>query len=156
MPRRAEVDQWFKKLEHPLKDAMLRVREIILDADARMDECIKWQTPTFTFNGNLASFNPRSKAHVSLLFHTGAKIPGHHPGLEGGGDTARYMRIQDVADAEKRRGELAAVVASWCGLHAEGAAKGAVKKPAKQAATKKTVAKKAPVKRAAAKKTARR
>ncbi|HEY8211761.1 MAG TPA: hypothetical protein VIG99_29965 [Myxococcaceae bacterium] len=29
-----------------------------------------WQTPTFCFQGNLASFNPKSKQHVSLMFQT--------------------------------------------------------------------------------------
>ena len=84
MPRQREVDVWFDGFEHPLKEVMYRVREIILDADDRMDECIKWKTPTFTYEGNLMSFNPRSKAHVSLLFHTGATIPGDHPRLDGG------------------------------------------------------------------------
>ncbi|HWN67218.1 MAG TPA: DUF1801 domain-containing protein, partial [Haliangium sp.] len=93
MPRNKDVDAWFERYEHPMKDAMLRVRDIVLAADERMDECIKWQSPTFTFAGNLASFNPRTKNHVSLMFHTGAAIPGDHPRLEGGGDTARYMRI---------------------------------------------------------------
>jgi hypothetical protein len=54
-------------------------------ADARIDECIKWQAPTFTYRGNLASFFPKSKRHASLMFHVGAKIPGTHPRLEGWG-----------------------------------------------------------------------
>ena len=36
--------------------------------------------------GNIASVNPRTKSHVSLMFHTGAAIPGEHPLLQGGGD----------------------------------------------------------------------
>ena len=116
MPRQREVDAWFAGFDHPLKDAMYRVREIILDADDRMDECIKWKTPTFTFNGNMMSFNPRSKAHVSLLFHTGATIPGDHPRLEGGGAIARYMKIVDLPDAESAKPELESVVASWCDM----------------------------------------
>ena len=110
MGKSAEVDAWFADFNHPLQDAMLRVREIILDADARIDETIKWQSPTFTFQGNIASFNPRSKSHVSLMFHTGAHIPGDHPRLEGGGGTARYMRIADLRDAEASKGALQAVV----------------------------------------------
>ena len=111
MGKEAEVDQWFGELEHPLKDAMVRVREIVLEADPRMDECIKWKTPTFTHEGNLMSFNPRSKAHV---FHTGASIPGTHPRLEGGGATARYMKIADVDDAEAAKPDLVALVKAWC------------------------------------------
>jgi hypothetical protein len=59
---------------------------------------IKWKSPTFTFNGNMASIDPRSKKHVQLMFHQGAKLPGKHPRLEGGGGTVRYMRFADVAE----------------------------------------------------------
>ncbi|HEX6578866.1 MAG TPA: multifunctional oxoglutarate decarboxylase/oxoglutarate dehydrogenase thiamine pyrophosphate-binding subunit/dihydrolipoyllysine-residue succinyltransferase subunit, partial [Jiangellaceae bacterium] len=113
MPRNADVDAWFAEFEHPLKHAMLRVREIILE-EPRMDESIKWKTPTFSYRGNLASFNPRSKAQVSLLFHTGASIPGVHPRLERGGEVARYMRLADLADVEAAADDLRSVVAAWC------------------------------------------
>ena len=61
----------------------------------------------------MASFNPRTKAHVSLMFHTGASIPGHHPRLEGGGETARYMKFADLAEVDEAADELSAVVAAW-------------------------------------------
>jgi len=93
MGRSAEVDAWFEELDHPLKEVMLGARDAILDADGQVDECIKWKSPTFTFEGNIASINPRARSHVSLMFHQGAKIPGHSPSLEGGGGTARYMRF---------------------------------------------------------------
>ena len=106
----AEVDQWFADLEHPLKDAMLRVREVILEADPRIEESVKWSTPTFAFEGNLASFQPRAKRFVSLLFHRGSEIPGGHHRLEGDGRLARTMRFADLADVEAGKGDLEAVV----------------------------------------------
>jgi hypothetical protein len=48
------------------------------------------------------------------MFHTGASIPGDHPLLEGGGDTARYMKFAELADVERARTEIEAVVAAWC------------------------------------------
>jgi Domain of unknown function (DU1801) len=111
--RNPAVDEWFATYDHPLNDAMLRVRDIILE-DSRMEESIKWKTPTFSYRGNLASFNPRSKAHVSLLFHTGSSIPGTHPRLEGGGDVARYMRLTDLQDVEAAADDLRRIVAAWC------------------------------------------
>jgi hypothetical protein len=108
-----EVDEWFADYEHRARDAMLRVRQIILEDD-RMTEAIKWKSPTFMYGGNMASFNPRTKAHVSLMFHTGASIPGEHPRLEGGGETARYMKFADLAAVESAADEIRAVVASWC------------------------------------------
>jgi hypothetical protein len=62
----------------------------------------------------MASFNPRTKAHVSLMFHTGASIPGDHPRLEGGGDTARYMKFADITEVETARAEIEAIVDAWC------------------------------------------
>ena len=91
MATNPEVDAWFDGYEHLAKDAMLLVRVIILDDD-RMTETIKWKSPTFMYEGNMASFNPRTKSHVSLMFHTGASIPVDLPRLEGGGETARYMK----------------------------------------------------------------
>lgn len=113
MPADPEVDTWFEEYEHPAKDAMLRVREVIL-SDGRMTETIKWKSPTFVYRGNMASFNPRTKSHVSLMFHTGASIPGDHPRLEGGGDVARYMTFADVAEVESAAEEIRAVTAAWC------------------------------------------
>jgi len=113
MKKREEVDDWFEALDHPLHELMMRVREILLGADDRVDECIKWKTPTFTYEGNLVSFNPRAKKHVSLLFHTGAKIPGTHALFEGGGETARYVKVFDAEDAEQKKAGLEAIVQAW-------------------------------------------
>jgi hypothetical protein len=114
MPRQPEVDAWFERYDNPMKDVVQRMREILLDADPRVDECIKWQAPTFTYKGNIASFFPKSKQHASLMFHQGAKIPGTFPRLEGGGDTGRFMKIADLAEAEAARDELQSVVRAWC------------------------------------------
>jgi hypothetical protein len=111
-----EVDDWFAARAHPLEDAMQRVRRLILDADPRVTESIKWKTPTFSYNGNLASFNP-AKNLVSLLFHRGAEIPGDFPRLEGDGRLARVMRFADADEVDRGADELQAVVRAWCSAH---------------------------------------
>jgi hypothetical protein len=108
-----EVDAWFAAKDHPLEPLMQRTREVILGADDRVTESIKWKTPTFEYRGNIASFNP-SKRFVSLLFHRGAEIPGDHPRLEGDGRLARTMRFADLDQLEAGRGELEAVIRAWC------------------------------------------
>ena len=114
MPRRPEVDAWFERYDNPMKAVVQRVREIVLDADPRVDECIKWQAPTFTYRGNLASFYPKSRQHASLMFHLGAKIPGQHPRLEGTGDTSRVLKVGSLEEAEVARPELETIVRDWC------------------------------------------
>ncbi len=55
MNRSAEVETWFTEPEHPLKDAIIRAREIILTADKRLEESIKWKGPMCSFQGIMAS-----------------------------------------------------------------------------------------------------
>jgi hypothetical protein len=111
-----DVDAWFAEKEPPMADAMQLVRRLVLDADPRVTESITWQTPTFAYRGNIASFNP-AKKQVSLLFHRGAEIPGEHPRLAGEGRLARVMRFADVAEVEQAAGELQAVIRAWCSAH---------------------------------------
>jgi hypothetical protein len=113
MKRNPEVDAWFAAADHPLDELMQRTRDVILGADDRVSESIKWKTPTFAYKGNIASFNP-SKRFVSLLFHRGAEIPGDHPRLEGDGKLARTMRFADLDQLEAGRAELEAVIRAWC------------------------------------------
>ena len=93
---------------------MRAVRDVLLKADKRMGECVKWSCPTFIYGGNLASLNPQAKAFVSVMFHTGAKIPGKHPILEGKGNTARFVRIEDARDLAGKKASLKEIVKAWC------------------------------------------
>ena len=109
-----DVDAWMAKYDNPQKPLLDAVRRAVLAADRRIGECIKWQAPTFTYKGNLASFYPKSKAHVSLMFHTGARIAGDYPSLEGSGDTSRVMKFADAADLKAKSAELKRLVKAWC------------------------------------------
>lgn len=42
MNRNPEVDRWFEEQNHPMDAAMRRAREVILGADDRGSESIKW------------------------------------------------------------------------------------------------------------------
>jgi hypothetical protein len=109
------VDAWFEDRRPPQEPAMQRVREIILAVDPRIEESIKWQTPTFSFRGNIVSFNP-AKQFVSLLFHRGGEIPGDHPRLEGEGPLAKVMRFGSVEEVDAGRADLEAVIRAWIEL----------------------------------------
>jgi len=108
------VDRWFDALDHPLKPLMVRVRSVILASDKRVSESIKWSTPTFSYNGDIASFIPKAKNFVSLLFHRGAEIPGNHPRLEGDSRLARTMRFASADELKKYTPDLQKVIRAWC------------------------------------------
>jgi hypothetical protein len=68
MNRNPDVDRWLDQADHPLDAMLRRARDIILGADGRVTESIKWKTPTFAYRGDIASVNP-SKHLLSILFH---------------------------------------------------------------------------------------
>ena len=79
MTKNKEVDAWLKAYDNPMKPVVAAMREVILKADTRVTEAIKWQAPTFIYKRNIASFFPKAKSHASLMFHKGAVIPGDFP-----------------------------------------------------------------------------
>jgi hypothetical protein len=113
MNRNPDVDRWLDQADRPLEATMRRARDIILGADERVTESIKWKTPTFAYRGNIASFNP-SKHLLSIMFHRGAEIPGEYPRLEGDGRLVRTMRFSDRDELEAGRADLETTVRAWC------------------------------------------
>jgi hypothetical protein len=51
------------------------------------------------------------------MFHTGCHHPERAPRLEGGGETARYMKFHDITGVETARKDLESIVAAWCDSH---------------------------------------
>lgn len=112
----SDVEIWFTACANPLRDLMREVHRTALQADPRMQECIKWSAPTVDYKGPLATLNPRSKSHVTLTFHRGGTIPGDFPHLEGEGPQARVMRFASAEDLAAKADELRRVVRAWCDM----------------------------------------
>jgi hypothetical protein len=112
-----DVERWFAEKKLPAEPTIRRVREIILRADRRMTEFVKYGTLTFGFEGDFATFvQVSNKKLVSLMFNRGARIPGKFAHLEGTGPSARFMRFADPAEARARAAELSKIVVAWCSL----------------------------------------
>jgi hypothetical protein len=120
MNRNADVDAWFATYENPQRDLVQAVRAVILAADPRVEETIKWKAPTFVYRGNIASFYPKTTKHASLMFHRGAELADLHGLLEGEGDVSRVCRILDLDDLDAKRDALQALVRSWIDAHDPG------------------------------------
>ncbi|HKY55990.1 MAG TPA: DUF1801 domain-containing protein, partial [Anaerolineales bacterium] len=64
------VDEFMKKLKHPLKAEVQMLRDIIKKEDKNITEQIKWNAPTFSYNGEyLVTFNLWEKKKIHLVFH---------------------------------------------------------------------------------------
>ena len=116
MAKSAEVERWFANIKPPSEAAMRRVRDILLGADRSMRERIQYGSLTFssTKSGDLGAFVQYKKPGVNLMFMRGGRLQGRYPHLEG--PTVKRMRMADVAEANARKAELAAIVKEWCAL----------------------------------------
>ncbi|MDL9980061.1 DUF1801 domain-containing protein [Microbacterium sp. ASV49] len=111
--RNPEVEAWLAAYDNPRRDLVAQVREVVLSADPEVTESIKWQAPTFMFRGNIASFFPKSKKTVTLMFHQGATIADPDGLLEGDGAVSRVARFADADDLERKRAALQAIIRAW-------------------------------------------
>ncbi|MGV3503483.1 MAG: DUF1801 domain-containing protein [Adhaeribacter sp.] len=70
-----QVLDFLANLEHPLKKEILEVRRLVLAANPHLTEHIKWNAPSFCFQGeDRITFHLPEKGFFRLIFHGGAKV----------------------------------------------------------------------------------
>jgi hypothetical protein len=85
------VDAFMARLEHPLKEEIEVVRRLILGADRRIGESIKWNAPSFFIEDHFATLKLQPAVSVQVVLHTGAKAKSN----------SRSMAIKDPAGLVK-------------------------------------------------------
>lgn len=70
----AAVDAFMERLEHPRKAEIAALRAIILSADPRIAEGVKWNAPSFALADHFATLKLRPEATVQVVLHTGARV----------------------------------------------------------------------------------
>ena len=90
------------------------MRDIILGADRRMTEYVKYGTVQFAFEGDFANFVKVNEPGVNLMLMRGGRLTGRFPHLEGKG--VKRMRFADLSEVNARAAELRAMVREWSAL----------------------------------------
>ena len=65
----AAVDAIIEKLEPAATDIVEAIRKLILKANPHITEGVKWNSPSFCWNGWFATVNARMKSGVTLVLH---------------------------------------------------------------------------------------
>lgn len=71
------------------------LRKVIRDADAGIDETIKWGMPSFTHHGKIVCGFAGFKAHCALWFWKGKAVVGKKP-KEAMGNFGRITSMDDL------------------------------------------------------------
>lgn len=123
------VNDYMKKLKHPLKDVAKTLRQIILNSDKTIGEEIFFNAPSFFYSGKMKPFNPKKykrlivtfnffkKDCIRLIFLTGGKLNDTSGLLTGdytdGRRLALFYNMEDVKNNEKIMQKL---IKKWLSL----------------------------------------
>jgi hypothetical protein len=108
---------------------MLRLHGIIMGTDPEIGEHIKWNSPAFYYNGEMAPFDPKEykrdivvynvhkKDEILLIFPTGAQVDDK-TGILGGKftDSRKSVAITSMDDLLAKENKLKTVIRQWLAL----------------------------------------
>jgi hypothetical protein len=120
-----EVTEHIQKLDASIKDTIEALRQIILSTDREISERIKWNNPSFYYNGEMKPFDPKEykreiivfnlhKNRIMLVFPSGAKINDTSGLLTGDyADGRRIVVFKDLEDVKLKETTLQNVIKKW-------------------------------------------
>ena len=99
-----KVDEFLENLSHPLKAEIEAVRSIIKGVNKNINEEIKWNAPSFNYQGKyLVTFNLRDAQRIHLVFHNPHIPKVKSELLEGDYADRRMMYLADMRDVKKKK-----------------------------------------------------
>jgi hypothetical protein len=107
-----KVDDFLAKLDHPLKKEMSVLRDAIMKVHPEITEDVKWGGPSFYYKGDIATFSPRVKDAVALVFHQAEGLTGGEV-LEPAPKGKVYAKFKSMAEVKAKSKDLQAVIKQW-------------------------------------------
>jgi uncharacterized protein YdhG (YjbR/CyaY superfamily) len=102
-----QVEEFIDRLDHPRRKEVQLVRQIIKSVDQGITEQIKWNAPSFSYNGEyLVTFNLRAKDCIHLVFHNPMISRVKSGLLEGDYNDRRMAYFSDRNDILAKKSAL--------------------------------------------------
>jgi hypothetical protein len=122
-PAPESVEAFLAALDHPFKQEILALRQIILDAGSSIAESIKWNAPSFRTTEHFATMHLRAKDGVQIILHLGAKtrdtttagvaIADPEALLEWLAKDRASAKFRDLKDIDAKRSAFANIIRQW-------------------------------------------
>lgn len=120
-----KVDEYMSKFEHPLKDVLVELRQLIMSFDKSIGEEIKWNAPAFFYTGEMEPSDPKLykryiavsnihyKDHILLIIMHGADVDDESGFLEGDyKDGRRLVKFYGLDDLNDKKSKLEKILQS--------------------------------------------
>ncbi len=116
MSNTKKVEDFINNLEHPLKAELEAVRTIIVNANPKIEEDVKWGGPSFSYKEEFATFNPKIKNYVALIFHKGNLLDMKSDFLENATKGKVYAKFYSMDQVTANKELLEEMVDKWIEL----------------------------------------
>lgn len=109
-----QVEQYLSTLEHPMKAELEALRAIILGANPKISERIKWNAPSYYFQEDIVTFGPpaRKPEEILLVFHHPAVVKISSDLLQGDYKDRRLAIFKSMAEVVANREEVPRII-NW-------------------------------------------
>lgn len=113
-----EVNEYMNKLEHPLKAEVEALRTVIMKADPKIAERVKWNAPSYYYGKtDMAAFNLRQTKFVQLILIFPKGLIRDTSGLLlGDWKDRREARFSSMEEVKAKAPALKKVVQEWVKL----------------------------------------
>jgi len=105
-----QVGDYMNKLKGKHKAEVEVVRKLIKRSNAKLNERIKWNAPSYYYKQDIVTFGPYKKDRLLLVFHHPAVVNVKSELLEGEYKDRRLVYFKDANEAEKNKKELARII----------------------------------------------
>lgn len=120
-----KVTEYINSTDVQFKQTIELLRGIFLNADPEISEHIKWNSPSFYYNGEMKEFDAKEykrdlavinlhRGKILIVFPTGNKID-KETGLKGKDypDGRKIVEILDLEDAQNKTESLTKGIKDW-------------------------------------------
>lgn len=111
-----KVNEYMAALDHPFKAEVEELRSIILGASKKLQERIKWNSPSFYYKKDLAAFHLRQTEYIHIVFVFPYGIIESPGLLEGDYKDRRMAKFYSMKDIKSKKAALEKFVKEWVKL----------------------------------------
>jgi hypothetical protein len=122
-----QVTEYIQKLEAPVAEIVVAIRQLVLSVSPEIGEEIKWNGPSFLYTGPMAPFNPKEykqyiivmnlHKRILLVFPSGARVNDNTGLMEGDyADGRMLIHIKSMDDLKSKEAGIRKVIHDWIGL----------------------------------------
>jgi len=102
----ADIASYLEAIPGEFRILVKALRKIIISADKRLKERIKWNAPSYYFIEDLVTFGPIRKEKMVLVFHHPSVVKINSPVLEGNYKDRRLFWFNSLNEIESAKKEL--------------------------------------------------